>query len=52
MEFELNVTTGCYDFEEQFVYQLADLFRKGSEWSIMKDAKFHKEFFGLKDSKY
>lgn len=52
IEFELNVGIGCYDFEEQFVYQLAELFRKGSEWTVMKDNKFHKEFFGLKDPKY
>ena len=51
-EFELRVSVGCYDFEEKFVYQLAELFRKGSEWTAMKDDKFHKEFFGLKDSKY
>lgn len=49
MEFELNVGIGCYDFEEQFVYKLTELFRKGSEWTAMKDDKFHKEFFGLKD---
>ena len=52
IEFAVNVGVGCYDFEEQFVYQLAELFRKGSEWTAMKDDKFHKEFFGLKDSKY
>lgn len=49
IEFGLNVTVGCYDFEEQFVYQLAELFEKGGEWTAMKDDKFHKEFFGLKD---
>lgn len=47
MEFELNVGIGCYDFEEQFVYKLTELFRKGSEWTAMKDDKFHREFFGL-----
>lgn len=52
IEFELNVTTGCYDFEEQFVYQLAKLFEKGSEWTAMKDDKFHKEFFGFEKSSY
>lgn len=52
IEFELNVTTGCYDFEEQFVYQLAELFEKGSEWTAMKDDKFHKEFFGFEKSSY
>lgn len=52
MEFELRVRVGCCDFEEQFVNKLAELFRKGSEWTAMKDDKFHKEFFGLKDSKY
>ena len=51
-EFELRVSVGCYDYEEQFVYKLAELFKKGSEWTAMKDDKFHKEFFGLKDSKY
>lgn len=45
-EFELRVGVGCYDFEEQFVYKLGELFRKGSEWTAMKDDKFHKEFFG------
>lgn len=49
IEFELNVIVGCYDFEEQFVYQLAELFEKGSECTAMKDAKFHKEFFGFED---
>nr|DAP76522.1 MAG TPA: hypothetical protein [Caudoviricetes sp.] len=48
-EFELRVSVGCYDYEEQFVYKLGELFRKGSEWTAMKDDKFHKEFFGLKD---
>lgn len=52
IEFELNVTTGCYDFEEQFVYQLAKLFEKGSEWTAMKDDKFHREFFGFEKSSY
>lgn len=47
MEFELRVRVGCYDFEEQFVHKLAELFRKGSEWTAMKDDKFHREFFGL-----
>lgn len=46
-EFELRVSVGCYDFEEQFVYKLKELFNKGSEWTAMKDAKFHKEFFGI-----
>ena len=52
MEFELNVGTGCYDFEEQFVNKLAELFRKGSEWTAMKDDKFHKEFFGFEKPSY
>lgn len=52
MEFELNVGTGCYDFEEQFVNKLTELFRKGSEWTAMKDDKFHKEFFGLEKPSY
>ena len=51
-EFELRVSVGCYDFEEQFVYKLKELFNKGSEWTAMKDAKFNQEFFGSKDSKY
>ena len=49
LEFELRVSVGCYDYEEQFVNKLAELFRKGSEWTAMKDEKFHKEFFGWKD---
>lgn len=52
IEFELNVTTECYDFEEQFVHKLAELFRKGSEWTAMKDDKFHREFFGFEKSSY
>ena len=52
LEFELNLTVGCYDFEEQFVYKLAELFRKGSEWTAMKDDKFHREFFGFEKSSY
>ena len=51
-EFELRVSVGCYDFEDQFVYKIGELFDMGSEWTAMKDEKFHKEFFGLKDSKY
>ena len=49
MEFELRVSVGCYNYEEQFVYKLGELFKKGSEWTAMKDEKFHKEFFGWKD---
>lgn len=52
MEFELNVGIGCYDFEEQFVYKLVELFRKGSVWTAMKDDKFHREFFGFEKPSY
>lgn len=52
MEFELRVRVGCYDFEEQFVYKLGELFRKGSEWTAMKDDKFRKEFFGFEKPSY
>lgn len=48
-EFVLSIRTGHYDFEQQFIYKLAGLFEKGSEWTAMKDDKFHREFFGLKD---
>lgn len=52
LEFDLRIRVGCYDHEEQFIHRLAELFRKGSEWTATKDNKFHKEFFGLEDSKY
>lgn len=50
--FDLHIGVGCYDFEEQFVYKLKELFLKGSKSTAMKDKKFHKEFFGLEDPKY
>lgn len=49
MEFALSVRLDNDDFEAQFVRKLAELFEKGSEWTAMKDKKFHKEFFGWED---
>lgn len=52
IEFELSVRLGNDDFEAQFVRKLAELFEKGSEWTAMKDDKFHREFFGLEKPSY
>ena len=49
LEFDLHIGVGCYDYEERFVYKLDELFDMGSEWTAMKDEKFHKEFFGWND---